>query len=112
MTGSVRMRFGRTLLGAAAALAVAVPLLTLPTPALAWWHGGGWGGGWRGGGWGWNRGCCWRGGWGGGVVIGVPPVYAAPPPVYYARPPAYYPAQRYWVPPHWNGPYWVPGHWA
>lgn len=107
MTGSVRMRFGRALLGAAGALAVAVPLLTLPTPALAWWRGGGW----HGGGGGWHGGCCWGGGWRGGVVIGVPPVYAAPPPVYYA-PPSYYAPPRYWVPPHWNGPYWVPGHWA
>ena len=105
MSGSTRRRFGRALLGAGGALAVAVPLLTLPTPAQAWWRGGGWGGG-----------CCWRGGWGwrGGVVVGIapPPVYYAPPPVYYAPPGAYYAPRRYWVPPHWNGPYWVPGHWA
>ncbi len=102
MTGSTRTRFGHALLGAAGALALAVPLLAVPKPALARWHGG----------WGWRGGCCW-GGWRGGVVVGIapPPVYYAPPPVYYA-PPAYPAPRRYWVPPHWNGPYWVPGHWA
>ncbi len=98
--------FGRSfaLRGAVVALAgaAAVGSFIAPTPAHAWWRGGGF-----------------------GVVIGVPPVVVAPP-AYYAPPPAYYPPASYappvayygaphrpvWVPPHWARGYWVPGHWA
>jgi hypothetical protein len=78
----------------------ALASLAAPTPAHAWWRGGGF-----------------------GVVIGLPPVVVAPPPVVYAPPPpAYYappvayaplaPHQPVWVPPFWNGTGWIPGHWA
>ena len=76
------------LLGIAAVIAAGV--LSIPSPAQAWWARGG------------LYGPRW--------VVG-PPVFVAPPPVYVARP-IYAPYGRVWIRPHylWNGAF-VPGHW-
>ena len=92
------MRFSKRL-GVVAAVAglAALGVAAMPGQANAWWRGPGI-----------------------GVGIWVPPIVVAPapayvpPPVYYAPPPAAYygPAQRVWVPPHWENGYWVPGRWV
>jgi hypothetical protein len=86
-TGLKRVAAAGTLLGL-----VAIGTAVAPTPANAWW---------RGGGYGW---CC-------GVGIYVPPVVIAPP-VYVAPGPAYAAPQRVWSRPHWENGYWVQGHWG
>ncbi len=93
--------FRAILTRAAAALIAAGTLLTLASPAQAYWWHAGWGWGWRGGAY---------------VrlpapVLVVPPVAVAPPLVAYAPPVVYAPPRPAWVPGHWEGTWWVPGHW-
>ena len=97
---SMKNVFKRAAFGAALAACVAVPVLK-PSPAEAWW---------RGGGWGWHAGWGWHGGWGwrpwGGVYVGVPPVAVVGAPVPYAPPyrfiPGHYTPGGYWIAPHWG----------
>ncbi len=76
----MRVSMRKTAVAAVAALGMATAVASMPTPAEAQWHGGGFhgggfhgggfgggfrGGGWGGGGWGWRR-AGWGGGWGPG----------------------------------------------
>jgi hypothetical protein len=63
--------------GVAVAVAGAMAVTSVATPALADWHGRGWHRQWYGPGWGW--------GW------GPPAYYYRPPPIYYAPPVVYAP---------------------
>lgn len=67
-------RPGRRPLAGAALAAAWLALLLAPTPAQAWWRGGG-----------------FFVGIPGPVVIGPPVIYAPPPAYYYPPPPVYYP---------------------
>ena len=113
MTRSASLATGLRRLAASGALLglVVIGTTAVPTPANAWWRGGGW--------------CCGVGIYIPPVVVAPAPVYVPPPvyapaPAYYAPAPAYYapdaayatPPQRVWIPAHWQNGYWVPGHWA
>jgi len=104
MTSSASLTTGlRRLAGAGALLGlVAIGTAAAPTPANAWWRGGGW--------------CCGVGIYVPPIVVAPAPVYVPPPvytpaPVYYAPAPVYAVPQRVWIPAHWRNGYWVPGHW-
>jgi hypothetical protein len=56
----MRVSIKKTVVAAIAALGMATAIASMPTPAEAEWHGGGWGGGC------WNCGWGWGGGWGWG----------------------------------------------
>ena len=71
---------------------VAIGATAAPRPANAWWgHGYGW--------------CC-----GVGVGIYLPPIVVVPPPVRAPAPVYAAPAQRVWIPAHWQNGHWVPAH--